>query len=45
MKGHWLAARKIDPLPAGSVKFDHMIAEGVARMVVMHPMVGMRRQM
>ena len=32
--------RRINPLLMGSVKFEHVIAEGVMGMVVTHPMVG-----
>ena len=45
LKGRQLAARKIKPLPTGSVEFDHAIAEGVTDMVVRHPMVGAWREM
>jgi hypothetical protein len=36
-KGRRVAARRVEPLPAGSVEVEHAIAEGVAGMVVTHP--------
>ena len=44
MKGHRLATCKIEQLPAGSVEFDHAIAEGVTGIVVGHPMAESRRR-